>query len=547
MSFQPYIHGVSSLSPILVAFSLLAVLVYLQSAIGWRKRSRGRPLPPGPKGLPLVGNVHNAPRFKPWIGYRDLCAQYGDIVHVQILNTHIVVLGSPEVIFEYLDKRSANTSDREHTVMLELTGAHWNFSFMYYGPWWRRHRRTMWQYFHPGAVEGCRPVQRAEAHRFLYKLFKDPANFKKHIRYTSTASMTKVVYDIEGDDKIERQVTLVHDAQEGVAQGLVPGKYLVQFFPFLRYVPAWFPGAEFKRLSNKWRAAAWSAKYVPYGEVKETLKGRSMVGQLLTKLARAGLTEEARAEEEDVISNVASVAFQGARHTFSTFTGAFVALSLHPEVLRKAHAELDAVVGPDRLPDFSDRASLIYVNALIKEMVRWHNSTPLSLPHATIEDDELHGYFIPAGTVVFANTWACMHDPEVYDEPGAFCPERFIQDGKLDPSVRDPADYVFGYGRRICPGRHFADDMMFINMASVLHCFDIGPPLDERGRPVKIVPEWTNGLGSYVILQIADARCTITPRSAQAEVLILEAQARVPEAMARWSRSVLRDKDGVEI
>lgn len=96
--------------------------------------------------------------------------------------------------------------------------------------------------------------------------------------------------------------------------------------------------------------------------------------------------------------------------TFSIFTGVFSALSIHPEVLKKAHAELDAVVGPDRLPDFSDRESLVYVNAVIKEMMRWHNSTPLSLPHCTIEDDELHGYFIPAGTVVFPNTW-CVYLP----------------------------------------------------------------------------------------------------------------------------------------
>lgn len=148
--------------------------------------------------------------------------------------------------------------------------------------------------------------------------------------------MTKVVYDIEGEDKIERQITLVEDAQEGVAQGLVPGKFLVQFLPFLRHVPAWLPGAGFKCLSNKWRAAAWSAKYVPFREVKQALvslvrclndvakvnqlcrqnekgdKRRGVVGQLLAKLAHSGLTEEARAEEEDVISNVASVAFQGA-------------------------------------------------------------------------------------------------------------------------------------------------------------------------------------------------------------------------------------------
>lgn len=91
---------------------------------------------------------------------------------------------------------------------------------------------------------------------------------------TFTAGMTKIVYDIEGDDKIARQMALVEDAQEGIAQGLVPGRFLVQFLPFLRYMPAWLPGAGFKRLSNKWRAAARSAKYVPFEEVKRALVSR---------------------------------------------------------------------------------------------------------------------------------------------------------------------------------------------------------------------------------------------------------------------------------
>ena len=82
-----------------------------------------------------------------------------------------------------------------------------------------------------------------------------------------------------------------------------------------------------------------------------------------------------------------------------------LAMSLHPEVQRKAHAELDAVVGHDRLPDFSDRDSLPYLNAIIKESLRWMSVTPLGLAHCTTEDDEFGGYFIPAGSIVMANIW----------------------------------------------------------------------------------------------------------------------------------------------
>lgn len=78
---------------------------------------------------------------------------------------------------------------------------------------------------------------------------------------------------------------------------------------------------------------------------------------------------------------------------------------MNPHVLTKAHAELDAVVGPDRLPDFGDKDALPYINAIITESLRWHNVAPLGLAHCTVADDEYRGYFIPAGTIVQANVW----------------------------------------------------------------------------------------------------------------------------------------------
>ena len=83
----------------------------------------------------------------------------------------------------------------------------------------------------------------------------------------------------------------------------------------------------------------------------------------------------------------------------------FLAMSLYPEVQKKAQAELDAIVGPNRLPNFDDRNSLVYVNAIVKESLRWHNVIPLSIPHRTIEDDEIRGYFVPAGTTLIPNIW----------------------------------------------------------------------------------------------------------------------------------------------
>ena len=156
-------------------------------------------------------------------------------------------------------------------------------------------------------------------------------------------------------------------------------------------------------------------------------------------------------------------------------------MALCPEVQKKAQAEIDAVVGPNRLPDFHDRPSLPYVNAVLKESSRWNLVVPLGrpfvivivatiltssegVPHMSTNDDEYNGYYIPKGTVMIGNAWlvrplnlisvlsflfrSILHDPEVFSDPMVFRPERYLKDGKLNPKVRDPDCAAFGFGRR---------------------------------------------------------------------------------------------------
>ena len=122
-----------------------------------------------------------------------------------------------------------------------------------------------------------------------------------------------------------------------------------------------------------------------------------------------------------------------------------------------------------------------------------------------------------------------MHDPKAYPGPGEFRPERFIRDGKIDPAVRDPSALVFGSGRRyatpalqshvshpsthdashvrICPGRYFADTGLFITIASFLHVFDIGLPLDDAGNPIRIPHSMTDGFLSSVLCFMGSPSC----------------------------------------
>lgn len=96
----------------------------------------------------------------------------------------------------------------------------------------------------------------------------------------------------------------------------------------------------------------------------------------------------------------------GGADTSVTAVKTFIAvLLLHPDIQAKAQAEIDAVIGPNRLPDFEDKPKLPYLNAMLKETLRWEPVTPMGMPHMSTEDDIYQGYFIPKGSIVTGNTW----------------------------------------------------------------------------------------------------------------------------------------------
>ncbi|KAJ1301795.1 hypothetical protein OPQ81_009023 [Rhizoctonia solani] len=102
-----------------------------------------------------------------------------------------------------------------------------------------------------------------------------------------------------------------------------------------------------------------------------------------------------------------------------------------------------------------------------------------ALPHRCTEDDTFKEYHIPKGAVVTGNIWAIGNNLDVYSDPDHFNPGRF-----LDPSV--PEALIFGFGRRICPGLHQAEFVIFITVAGLLAMLDIRPEEVENGNPIPV-------------------------------------------------------------
>jgi len=223
-------------------------------------------------------------------------------------------------------------------------------------------------------------------------------------------------------------------------------------------------------------------------------------------------------DEEVILGMSGTVYLAGEETTSSAIQSFFLAATLHPEIVRSAQRELDEVLGGERLPDFSDKPRLPYISAIVKEVLRWRPPTPVGVSHRLMEDYVYKGQFIPAGTVIMDNTWAMFRDESVYPNAHIFNPDRFLKDGQINPEVKDPEQIVFGYGRRICPGRHFVVRVLFLTIAHTLATFDISKCLDEDGNP--IVPRRESPPSLF--LHPLPFECSITPRSAQALSLVTE-------------------------
>ncbi|KAJ3824541.1 cytochrome P450 [Lentinula raphanica] len=480
--------------------------------------SRSRPpLPPGPTGLPLIGNVMDMPSESEWLTFAEWGRKYGGICSVTLLGQHMIIVNSGEVM-EQLDKRGSIHSDRPHLEMAgELVGYSKTLVLVPYGQRLRNYRRYVSRMIgSPSALSQFHPMIERETHMFLKRTAANPSSdvISHNLRKTSGSIILKLSYGIEVQEENDPFVTLIERANDNFSLATKPGAFLVDVFPSLKHIPAGFPGAKFHELAAKWAQDFNDMIEVPFNFTREMMrKGTAPVSFVSSSLEH----EEKLTDNEvfEIKHTAASIYAAGADTTVSDQYSVFLAMVRHPEVLRKAQAEIDAVVGNDRLPAFSDREHLPYLNAFLTEALRWNSVAPTGVPHRSMEDDIIGGYFIPKGSIIIANLWNMLNDPAVYPEPFKFDPERHIASpGK--PAQKDPRNACFGFGRRICVGMQLAEASLWMFIAMTLAVFDISPALDEQGKP--IIPEHENTTGT--ISHPKPFQCTIRPRSEKALSLI---------------------------
>ncbi|KAJ7485390.1 cytochrome P450 [Mycena latifolia] len=521
---------------VLLAFFLLKRLL----------RSRGPPLPPGPR--PWLGALAlPSGSDKEWCIYDKWAKNWGDITSITVFGQPVVVLSSFEVAREMFEQKGSVYSDRPVFQMCgELVGWSKSLVLQSYGtPQFKRSRKYLHRFLgsHTGLTK-LYPITVDECRKFLQQLLQSPEQFLSHIHQASGAIVLRIAYGYPVQLEDDPIVALVNGVMDEFSVATAPGAFLVDLLPILKYVPAWIPGAGFQRKAKAWANHLSEMVERPFQLVKDQLAQGTAQDSFVSLL----LQEDLSAEEITDVKWTASGIYGGGTHTTaSTLSVFFLMMARNPEVQAKAQAELDAVVGNRRLPTYADREHLPYVDALCKEVFRYHPVATMGGPRRVMEDDIHGGFFIPKGSIVFPNIWYMAHDPEVYTKPMAFDPLRFIASEGHVPE-RDPRDFVFGFGRRCAvprrssrgklydpstasvqvrsdlflfevlanrSGKLLADASVFLACAMTLATFTISKAIKD-GAPIEPVEDYHPGS----ISRPAAFLCSIKPRSAEAAALI---------------------------
>ncbi|KAJ7698173.1 cytochrome P450 [Mycena olivaceomarginata] len=474
---------------------------------------RGLPLPPGPPHRYITGNLHQLPTSQPWLKYADWAKEHGPVISLRVFHRTEIILNSAKAATDLLDARSLIYSDRPPSRMGTLAGrARSIFLLSSAHPWFPRYRKML----HAGLsrraaqAQAWRPAQELQLGVLIRRLAEKPEAFVGLIK-----TCIAYGYDVSTDDDFF--VTLIEDGANAMTK-LIQPFFLIEIFSFLRFLPAWFPFARFKRVLKANRKMLDDIEIIPFEWAKNKIETGTHSDSFFSQYFVPSDSGSGRGphgdEEREILKWTTGSIYGGGAHTTASAIASFLFMSTHPAVQKRTQDEINAHLGgAGRLLTLEDQKALPYISALIKEVLRSAPVAPLGLKHRVTQDDVYNGLFIPKGGTIIANIWsagpcvdaAIAHDDEVYPDPFAFDPTRYLGENPQ----RDPFDLVFGYGRRVCPGAALAEDTLFLAISNILAAFTISKALDGEGKETEPCVEWKTSTVTFPL----NLRCRIVPRS----------------------------------
>ncbi|XP_047115409.1 probable cytochrome P450 303a1 [Schistocerca piceifrons] len=465
----------------LIFVAILLLLAYLDTR-------KPRNFPPGPSWWPVVGSALAVNKLRKQSGYlyeatAELGRRYGPVVGVRVGKDRQVVLCSYRAIREMLTREEFDGRPQGPFYETRTWGVRRGV-LLTDEEFWQEQRRFVLRHlreFGFGRRTMAELVE-AEAGELV-------AAMRSRVGTQETGAVV-AMHDVFGVYVLNTLWSMLagirysaDDLELKRLQGLLTELFanidmvgcLFSQFPMLRFIAPELSGyKQFIYIHQK----VWEFLKAELDKHKATFKpdqDRDFMDVYLKTL----LSDNSKTSfsESQLLAICMDMFMAGSETTSKSLGFGFLYLLLYPEVQRKAQKEIDAVVGRDRLPRLSDRPNMPYMEACMLESVRMFMGRTFSIPHRALKDTELLGYSIPKDTMVICNFHCTLMDKEIWGDPEAFRPERFID---AEGKVVIPEEYTpFGFGKHRCMGETLAKSNVFIFMSSLLQNFNFEVPPNQ--------------------------------------------------------------------
>ncbi|OJA21654.1 hypothetical protein AZE42_09325 [Rhizopogon vesiculosus] len=309
------------MSPSLMVYVPAILCLFLLIHQVRRKHTSNLSLPPGPKGLPVLGNLLDLDGRQPWITFTQWASTHGNIIYCRLLGLPVVVLQSQEVAKALLENRSSIYSDRPPISTRKAIGSEFNTAQLRYSDEWRLHRRIFHQSFRPEAADAYLPTQLHKAHQLLQGIIETPERYQRHIELFASSVIMSAVYDYDAKPKDDPLLLAADKAiKVFVEVASTRTAIILETFPFLLKLPAWFPGATLKRLAIQSQKNSAAMVDIPFRYARERVmtatSNRCMISESYERIDSHNNSDEF----ELALKSSSATAFIGMPHSFSRAT-----------------------------------------------------------------------------------------------------------------------------------------------------------------------------------------------------------------------------------
>ncbi|KAH6822017.1 hypothetical protein C2S53_014487 [Perilla frutescens var. hirtella] len=478
---------------ILLVIVVSAAVVLLWAAVLRRKASSS---PPGPLALPLIGHLHLlGPRLHH--SFDELSKRYGPLMHIRLGSMPCAVVSSPQLAEEFLKTNDAVFSTRKGSTVVDMVTYRASFAFGSCTPYWKFIKKLCtYELLGSRNINHFRPIRTLEVRNFLQILMRKGTSGES---FDVSEELLKMTNNVISNMMLSIGCTETETEAEGVRRVV---REVTQIFgeldvaDVIRFCNNFdFTGIRKRSRDIHSRYDAFLEKIItqrehrrrsptqPAGEPADLL-------DMLLDIMESGKAE-VKITRDHLKSLILDFFTAGTDTTATTSEWALSEMISNPRVLKKAQDEIDKVVGRERLLEESDAPNLPYLYALIKETFRLHPPIPL-ITRFSISDCVIDGYHIPADTMLFVNSWSIGRNPNYWDTPLQFRPERFLDGGpsaSIDFKGKHYELLPFGTGRRGCPGMLLAIQELILIIGTMIQCFQWelphgpdSPPLDMTER-----------------------------------------------------------------